>query len=229
MDDRGGADGARWLRLALVLVVVATVLAGCGDEDGDPSGTAATEVFGRPVEREVFELLKDAGASRVEAACLTRVLTKGVNEVSEVFTSERLGEHQTAEDALKDLGGDCLDADRTAPVAAGLERAFQRIAEDAASGAVDQAVSQGSFVEQLVGAGATDGEAQCIVSAIIDIDLWFPAEDFYGEEAGITAGNVFAERASTCGSAERLRELGKTLHANFRGPDSARRTTSSRP
>lgn len=202
-----------------VVVVSFVMLTGCGDDgDGDPSA-AAPQVFGRAVEREVFELLTDAGATGEEAACLTRVLTKGVDEVSEVFTSDRLGEHQTAEEALSDLGGDCLDADRTRAVAVGLERALQRIADEAGGSVLDDAATEGSFVEQLVAAGATDGEARCIVGAIIDIDLWFPAEDFYGDEAGVNAGNVFAERASTCGSAERLRQLGKSLHANYRGPD----------
>ena len=62
-----------------------------------------------------------------------------MNKTSEVFTSERLGEYQTAEETVKSLGGDCLDTDRTATVAAGLEREIWRIGVAAGEAALDAA------------------------------------------------------------------------------------------
>ena len=74
-----GAVAARLVALrvghcALVLVVSVAALTGCADDDEEGRSQAAKiEVFGRPVERETFELLKDAvppGRRPLLDACL---------------------------------------------------------------------------------------------------------------------------------------------------------------
>lgn len=165
--------------LALVLVAAA-----CGD--GTSTGINRSDLD-RKVEREVFDLLVDAGATDQEAGCLAILLTSEIDEISDVFTIDNLGGNRS--EPFGPRGRECGLYDRLNEIARGINAE----AEQDTDALIEDFVTM--FADQLLAAGATSEEAECIAEA------WFdPSIDPLDEQAK-------SERLAECGSPQRIDQL----------------------
>jgi hypothetical protein len=140
-----------WI-LALALLVGAC-------SDGSSTATERGDLD-RKVERELFELLLDAGATDQEAGCLAIVLTADVDAISEVFTIDNLGDNRS--EPFGPRGRECGLYDRLYEIARGLNQET----EQEADALVERFVTM--FADELLAAGATRDEARCIAEAWFD-------------------------------------------------------------
>lgn len=163
---------------------------------GDGGSTASTRPdLDRKVEREVFDLLLDAGATDQEAGCLAIVLTSKVDEISEVFTTSNLGDDRSQ--PFGPRGRECGVYDRLNEIARGVGREADREVDAQIESLVKM------LTEELLAVGATDDEAECIA------DAWFdPSIDPLDEEAR-------SERLAKCASERRINQL---LEQRYRAP-----------
>jgi hypothetical protein len=174
------------------ILALALVVAACGD--GSPTATDRSDLD-RKVERELFELLLDAGATDQEAACLAIVLTADVDQISEVFTIDNIGDNRS--EPFGSRGRECGLYDRLYEIARGLNQE----AEQETAALVERFVTM--FAEELRAVGATRDEARCIAEA------WFdPSVDPLDEEER-------SERLAECASERRVDQL---LEQRYRAP-----------
>jgi hypothetical protein len=166
--------------LTLVLLVAA-----CGG-DGSPTATKRSDLD-RRVERELFDLLLDAGATDREAACLAIVLTSEVDEISDVLTIDNLGDNRSQ--PLGPRGRECGLYDRLNEIVLGIGREAER--------EVDAHLDRfkETLEKELLAVGARRDEAECIVEAIFDSSI--DPDDEAARE----------ERLAQCGSNRRLDQL----------------------
>jgi hypothetical protein len=131
-----------------------------------------------------------AGASPAEAECMADALATAPAE--DIPPTYGVYEPGDAELAFLD---DCADPERIVELYSEAYRSPLRT--------------------EVVAAGATESEADCIIESIDQLDLFMPSHDFRGDDEAQITADLFVDYAGGCAAEGELRTIALEMHRRF--------------
>ncbi|MEA2453491.1 MAG: hypothetical protein QOG04_2201 [Actinomycetota bacterium] len=148
-----------------------------------------------PLLKQFADRYKAGGATSSEAQCIAETL---------------LSQNPSA---LSDVSGNARSKSRA--ISALLVREASRCASSDRLKELTFSTFVKPYLEALTTAGATRSQADCMVTKIENLDVFFPSEDFNGPRAGQMAGDRFVDNAPGCAPTNQLRQIAKELFAEY--------------